>query len=120
MSAVPLTAAARVAVGVTSLTGQFRPSRPLSAAREIVVKCSRQLPTGRAEVLSINGSVVANGGRASRNSNQMRAERSRYHQHMPVRGNIMNRRIALRLIGAVAAAALLAFDSAATSLAQVL
>jgi hypothetical protein len=32
----------------------------------------------------------------------------------------MNRRIALRLIGAVAAAALLAFDSAATSLAQTL
>jgi len=48
----------------------------------------------------------------------MRAERSRYHQHMPVWENIMNRRIALRLIGAVAAAALLAFDSAATSLAQ--
>src|SRR5258708_23349717 len=48
----------------------------------------------------------------------MRAERSRYHQHMPVWENIMNRRIALRLIGAVAAAALLAFDSAATSLAE--
>jgi acetylornithine deacetylase/succinyl-diaminopimelate desuccinylase-like protein len=38
---------------------------------------------------------------------------------MPVWENIMNRRIALRLIGAVAAA-LLAFDSAATSLAQTL
>src|SRR5258706_12049425 len=52
--------------------------------------------------------------------NSMRAERSRYHQHMPVWENIMNRRIALRLIGAVAAAALLAFDSAATSVAQTL
>jgi hypothetical protein len=50
----------------------------------------------------------------------MRAERSPYHQHMPVWENIMNRRIALRLIGAVAAAALLTFDSAATSLAQTL
>jgi acetylornithine deacetylase/succinyl-diaminopimelate desuccinylase-like protein len=48
----------------------------------------------------------------------MRAERSRYHRHMPVWENIMNRRIALGLIAAVAAAALLAFDSAATSLAQ--
>src|ERR1700747_3839117 len=38
---------------------------------------------------------------------------------MPVWENIMNRRIALRLIGAVAAA-WLAFDSAATSLAQTL
>src|SRR3984885_3328229 len=47
----------------------------------------------------------------------MRAERSPYHQHKPVWENIMNRRIAL---GAVAAAALLAFDSAATSLAQTL
>jgi acetylornithine deacetylase/succinyl-diaminopimelate desuccinylase-like protein len=50
----------------------------------------------------------------------MRAERSRYHQHMRVWENIMNRRIALRLTGAVAAAALLAFGSAATSLAQTL
>src|SRR5580700_5906153 len=50
----------------------------------------------------------------------MRTERSRCHQHMPVWENIMNRRIALRLIGAVAAAALLAFDFAATSLAQTL
>jgi acetylornithine deacetylase/succinyl-diaminopimelate desuccinylase-like protein len=39
---------------------------------------------------------------------------------MPVRENIMNRRIAFRLIAAVAAAALLAFDTAATSLAQTL
>jgi hypothetical protein len=84
--------------------GQFRPSRPLSAAREIGVKCSRKLPTGRAAVLSINGGVIAHGGRVSRNSIQMRAERSRYHQHMPVWENIMNRRIALRLMGAVAEA----------------
>jgi hypothetical protein len=55
-----------------------------SCAREILVKRNRKLPTGRAEVLSIDGSVVAHGGRVSRNSIQMRAERSRYHQHMPV------------------------------------
>src|SRR5579871_3347241 len=50
----------------------------------------------------------------------MRAERSRHHQHMLLWENIMNRRIALRLIGAVVAAALLAFDSAAPSLGQIL
>ena len=119
MAAVTQQAGLSSQAGICAM-GQVRPSRALSAAREIVVKCSRKLPTGRAEVLSINRSVVAHGGRVSRNSIQMRAERSRYHQPMPVWENIMNRRIALRLIGAVAAAALLAFDSAATSLAQTL
>src|SRR5215475_667372 len=35
-----------------------------------VVKSNPKLPTGRAEVLSINGSVVAYGGRVFRNSIQ--------------------------------------------------
>jgi hypothetical protein len=80
------------------------------------LSCQRDVPKS----CEFNGSVAVYGGRVSRNSIQMRAERSRYHQHMPVWENIMNRRIALRLIGAVAAAALLAFDSAATSQAQTL
>jgi acetylornithine deacetylase/succinyl-diaminopimelate desuccinylase-like protein len=48
----------------------------------------------------------------------MRAEHSRYRQHMPVWEKIMSRRIALRLIGAVAAAALFAFSFASPALAQ--
>jgi hypothetical protein len=105
----------------TSITGRHdrRPSRVRSVAREIGVECNRKLPTGPAEVLSITGSVGAHGGRVFR-SIEMRAERSRHHQHMLVWENIMKRRIALRLTGAVVAAALLAFDSAAPSLGQTL
>jgi hypothetical protein len=42
--------------------GQNRPLRALSGEREIGVTFNHELPTGRAEVLSVNGSASARGG----------------------------------------------------------
>jgi hypothetical protein len=49
---------------VASEMGQGGHRAPLSEAREIGVRFNHELPTGCAEVLSINGSVGAHGGSA--------------------------------------------------------
>jgi acetylornithine deacetylase/succinyl-diaminopimelate desuccinylase-like protein len=69
---------------------------------------------------SVNDGVVAHGGRHLEIQFECRLSARANHNHMPVRENIMHRRIARRLIGAVAAAALLAFGSAPPPLAQTL